>query len=103
MAGLVFDLTIALPELLLAIFGLGLLMLGVFLGEKSFRAVTWATFCALGLIFLTTIGYNLGEGLVAFGGLFRADSFGLFMKGLVLLGSMTALVLSLDYFEKEKV
>jgi NADH-quinone oxidoreductase subunit N len=75
----------------------------VFLGEKSFRAVTWATFCALGLVFLTTVMSNLGEGLIAFGGLFRVDAFGLFMKGLVLLGSMTALVLSLDYFEREGI
>src|SRR3954462_7739211 len=101
MSGLVFDINVALPELMMAIAGLGLLLLGVFLGEKSFRAVTWATFCALGLVFLTTVTSNLGEGLVAFGGLFRIDAFGLFMKGLVLLGSMVALVLSIDYFERE--
>ncbi len=103
MSGLVFDINVALPEIMLAIAGLGLLLLGVFLGEKSFRAVSWAAFCALGLVFVTTVMSNLGEGLVAFGGLFRIDAFGLFMKGLVLLGSMTALVLSLDYNEREAI
>ena len=74
MSGLVFDINVALPELMMAIAGLGLLLLGVFLGEKSFRAVTWTAFSALGLVFLTTVLSNLGEGLVAFGGLFRIDA-----------------------------
>jgi NADH-quinone oxidoreductase subunit N len=100
---LMLNLSTALPELFLAASGLALLMLGVFMGERSFRPVTWAAFGALLVTFLILIGREYGDGAVAFGGLFRADAFGVFMKGLVLIGSMTALVLSLDYFEREAV
>src|SRR5271170_7185468 len=107
MTGLsVLDLVAALPELFLAVSGLGLLMVGVFLGERAFRPVTWLSFAALVVTFLLVVvivGGEFGDGYVAFGGLFRVDAFAVFMKGLVLIGSMTALVLSIDYLEREGV
>jgi NADH-quinone oxidoreductase subunit N len=100
------DLMAALPELFLAAAGLCLLMVGVFLGERAFRPVTWLSFAALAVTFLlvvVVVGGEYGDGYVAFSGMFRVDAFGVFMKGLVLVGSMTALVLSVDYFEREGV
>jgi NADH-quinone oxidoreductase subunit N len=103
----VLDLVAALPELFLAISGLGLLMLGVFLGERSFRPVAWAAVAALVVTFLLVVlvvSQEYGDGyILAFGRMMRIDAFGVFMKSLVLIGSMTALVLSLDYFEREGV
>src|SRR5258706_4717330 len=100
---LLFDISVALPELVLAIAGLGLLMLGVFLGERSFRAVSWTAFAALLIVFTITIMMNVGDTPQAFNGLFRTDAFAVFMKGLVLIGSMASIVLSLDYFDREKI
>ena len=100
---LLLNLSVALPELFLAVAGLGLLMLGVFMGERSFRAVSWAGFAALLATFAIVVWWGYTDSVIAFGGLFRADAFGVFMKGLVLVGSMAALVLSLDYFEREGV
>jgi NADH-quinone oxidoreductase subunit N len=100
---LLLNLSVALPELFLAVAGLGLLMLGVFLGERSFRVVSWAAFAALLVTFAIAVWWGYTDSVIAFGGLFRADAFGVFMKGLVLVGSMAALVLSLDYFEREGV
>ena len=103
----ILDLTAALPEIFLALAALGLLMLGVFLGERSFRTVAWSGFAALLATFLLVVlvvSHQYGDGYVlAFGRMFRVDAFGVFMKSLVLIGSMTALVLSLDYFEREGV
>jgi NADH-quinone oxidoreductase subunit N len=107
MTGLsVLDAIAAVPELFLTVSGLGLLMIGVSMGERSFRAVTWSSFAALGVTFLLVtivVGGEYGDGYVAFGGMFRVDAFGVFMKALVLIGSMTALVLSIDYLEREGV
>ena len=99
----VLNLSVALPELVLAASGLGLLLLGVFMGERGFRPVSWAVFGAMALTFVIVVWWGYGDSVIAFGGLFRADAFGVFMKGLVLLGSMTAIVLSLDYLERERV
>jgi len=46
---------------------------------------------------------NVGDTPQAFNGLFRTDAFAVFMKALVLIGSMTSIVLSLDYFDREKI
>ena len=101
---LLLNLSVALPELFLAAAGLGTLLLGVFLSERaSFRAVSWTTFGALGVTFAIVVWWGYSDSVIAFGGLFRADAFGVFMKALVLIGSMAALVLSLDYFEREGV
>jgi len=97
------NLSVVLPELVLAASGLVLLLLGVLMGERSFRPVSWAAFGALGLTFVIVVWWGYGDSVIAFGGLFRADAFGVFMKGLVLVGSMTAIVLSLDYLEREHV
>ena len=92
---LLLNLSVALPELFLAAAGLGVLLLGVFLGERSsFRTVTWTTFGALAITFVIVVWWGYSDSVIAFGGLFRADAFGIFMKALVLIGSMTALVLS---------
>src|SRR5260221_10984922 len=100
---MVIDIWVALPELVLAVCGLGLLMLGVFLGERSFRAVSWTAFAALLIVFTITIMMNVADTPQAFNGLFRTDAFAVFMKALVLIGSMTSIVLSLDYFDREKI
>ncbi|MCH8000307.1 MAG: NADH-quinone oxidoreductase subunit N, partial [Proteobacteria bacterium] len=92
------DLVTALPELLLACLAMALLMFGAFRGDKATPTVLLLSVVTLVvLIGLIALGPR-GEG-TAFGGLFVSDGYGDFMKVLVLVGSATAMVMSLRYFE----
>ncbi len=96
------DLITALPELLLACLAMALLMFGVFRGDRATPLVLLLSVVTLVvLIGLIALGPR-GEG-VAFGGLFVSDLYGDFMKVLVLVGSATAMTMSLRYFESEGV
>jgi NADH-quinone oxidoreductase subunit N len=94
------DLMPALPEIFLACAGMTLLLIGVFLGEKSTRIV--ASLAVMSFIIAGAL-LVMGPGgrTVTFSGMFVADGFAVFMKILVLLGSALALILSLDYIERE--
>ncbi|MER2605610.1 MAG: NADH-quinone oxidoreductase subunit NuoN [Siculibacillus sp.] len=86
------DLLPALPEILLAIGALALLMYGVFVGEKSVRAVTWGAVVLVGVALVLVLrGPQAASG---FGGAFVIDPFSTFMKVLALIGSGVAIVLS---------
>ncbi|MHA1152808.1 MAG: NADH-quinone oxidoreductase subunit NuoN [Alphaproteobacteria bacterium] len=96
------DLITALPELLLACLAMALLMFGVFRGDRATPMVLLLSVVTLVvLVGLIALGPR-GEGL-AFGGLFISDFYGDFMKVLVLVGSATAMTMSLRYFESEGV
>jgi NADH-quinone oxidoreductase subunit N len=94
------DLMPALPEIFLACAGMALLLIGVFLGEKSTRIV--ASLAVMSFIIAGAL-LVMGPGgrTVTFNGMFVADGFAVFMKILVLLGSALTLILSLDYLEHE--
>jgi NADH-quinone oxidoreductase subunit N len=86
------DLMPAMPEILLAIGALALLMVGVFVGEKSIGVVTWGAV----LVMVVALVWVLTgpTSAVAFGGSFVIDPFSTFMKVLALIGSGVAIVLS---------
>ncbi|MCH7710116.1 MAG: NADH-quinone oxidoreductase subunit N, partial [Proteobacteria bacterium] len=92
----------ALPEAFLAFSTMALLMLGVFRGDGHTRIVSWFAVLVLGLTLLLVLD-DLGGTRRAFGGVFIVDAFAQFMKVLVLLGSSFAVVMSLDYIEREKI
>ena len=94
------DLMPALPEIFLACAGMALLLIGVFLGEKSTRIV--ASLAVMSFIIAAALLLMAPGGrAVTFNGMFVADGFGVFMKILVLIGSALALIMSLDYLEHE--
>ena len=96
------DLMPALPEIFLACAGLALLLIGVFLGEKSTRIV--AALAVLSFIITAALLLMGPQGRVlTFNGMFVTDGFAVFMKILVLVGSSLALILSLDYLEHENM
>jgi NADH-quinone oxidoreductase subunit N len=94
------DLYPALPELVLAVGAMVLLMIGVF-RERAVPAVNW-----LSILLLIAAGAIIvwlpGERLEAFGGSFVLEPFARFLKLLALVGSATAILMSLDYLEREK-
>ncbi len=94
------DLLPALPEILVAAGALALLMLGVFLGDRSTRAVSWLS---VGLLLLAGVAVAAGGGVdrETFFGAFVSDAFSAFAKMLILLGSVVAILLGADNNERE--
>ena len=91
-----------LPELVLAIMAMVLLMYGVFRGDKSVSSVSW-----LAVLSLLTVGIIMSflpESMQsAFAGQFVVDQFARFMKWLVILGSAIAVLMSMNYNEREGI
>jgi NADH-quinone oxidoreductase subunit N len=91
----------ALPEIVLAVGAMVLLMVGAFRGEAAAKTVN--VFAILLLIAAGVIVVMLpDEKLVTFGGSFVVDGFARFLKLLALTGSAVAILMSFDYFGREK-
>ena len=96
------DLMIALPEIVIAIAGMALLLIGTFLPQNSTRMVTWIAVLVLAVAFVM-VWSQAPSRTTAFGGLFVTDPFSRFMKLLVLLGSALAMAMSQGYIEREQM
>jgi NADH-quinone oxidoreductase subunit N len=88
-----------LPEIVLALGAMALLMLGAY-REDSARMINWAAIALLVVVALL-VAWLPGTKVVAFGGSFVVDGFARFMKIAAIIGSATAILLSLDYLERE--
>jgi NADH-quinone oxidoreductase subunit N len=93
------DFHAAIPELFLATAGMALLLLGAFRATDATGMV--ARLSVLGLGVAGALVLLLPGTAFAFGGLFVVDGFAVFFKVLVLVGSALAIVMSLDYIERE--
>jgi NADH-quinone oxidoreductase subunit N len=90
-----------LPELVLACGAMLMLMIGVFIGERSAAMVN--TWCVAVLVLAGAALAWLPQGSHAmFGGSFLVDDYARFLKMLTLVGSAGALLLSLDYLTLER-
>lgn len=96
------DIVVALPEVILAVGGMALLMLGVFRGDRSTRTVSWLAVLTF-LIAAVVVIQQPGDRVVAFGSTFVVDAFSKFVKILVLLGSSVALIMSHGFIRSEKI
>lgn len=97
---LIASLTLAAPEVLLALSGLVLLMIGVFSGERASTIVNGLAVAVLiAALALVLIFPHNGS---AFGGAFVSDAFARFMKALTLIGSIVALIMSVGFAREEK-
>ena len=97
------DLPVMMPaaaEIFLAVMGMALLMLGVFRGEGSLRLLSWATVASFGVAAVLVI--VTGGQSEAFYGAFITEPFAQFAKVLILLGSALAVIMSLDYLDRER-
>ncbi|SIP97549.1 NADH dehydrogenase subunit N [Rhizobium sp. RU20A] len=98
---LIISLQLSAPELILAVGALILLMIGVFSGEKSTSTVTGLAVAVLIIAGLWLV-LRTGEGL-AYNGAFVSDAFAKFMKVLALIGSITALVMTVGHARSEQI
>ena len=96
------DLLPALPELFLACAGMALLMLAAFRGDGATRLTCNLSVAAFVVAAVLLIAF-VDVPAVTFNGLFVIDSFGAFMKILVLLGSALALIMSVGFIEREQM
>ena len=92
--------TLALPEILLAVSGLVLLMVGVIPKRDMTFPVTMGTLGALLVAAVLVLGAPDGA---AFHGQFISDAFSRFAKLLILLGAATGLLLALDWNERQGI
>ncbi len=94
------SLSLAAPELILALGAMALLMVGVFSGERANTTVTGlavAVLIAAGAWMVLFTGDGVG-----FGGSFISDGFARFMKLLTLIGSIVTLIMSVGFARAEK-
>ncbi|WP_404862141.1 NADH-quinone oxidoreductase subunit NuoN [Georhizobium sp. MAB10] len=92
---------LSMPEIILAVGAMALLMVGVFSGERSTSMVTGL---AVGVLIIAGLWLLLVTGTgSAFGGAFLADPFAKFMKVLILIGSITAMVMSVGQAREERI
>lgn len=95
------SLQLSTPEIILAVGGLVLLMIGVFSGERSGTTVTGLAVAVLIIAGLWLV-LATGEG-EAYGGAFVSDAFAKFMKVLALIGSITAMVMTVGHARSEQL
>tara|TARA_R100000005_G_scaffold90521_2_gene61947 strand:- start:2903 stop:4342 length:1440 start_codon:yes stop_codon:yes gene_type:complete len=96
------DLSIALPEIFLAVTAMALLMIGAFRGNKSTSLISWLSVLAF-VVTGVLVQIEAQASVTAFGGLYRDDAFGIFMKTLCLGASAFAIIMSIDYNRREKL
>ena len=95
------SISLALPELFLAVAAMALLIYGVFRGERADDSVSWLAIGALGVAALL-LPWGAGRG-EAFEGMFVSDRFAVFMKALALLGSGLGIAMSMEYNAREGI
>lgn len=99
---LIANLSLAAPELLLALGAMAMLMVGVFNGDRSLKLLTWS---AVGL-FIAALVLVVGsptERTVGFNGMFVVDGFSIFLKTVVLIGAAASAVLAVPYLEQNRI
>ena len=94
------QLSLTAPELILSIGGLVLLMVAAYLGDRTTRAVGYASVALLAAAGLSLLG-PAGSGGDAFGGLYRADAFGSFAKVLIYVAAAVCILIAPRFFAHE--
>ncbi|MFZ2099349.1 MAG: NADH-quinone oxidoreductase subunit NuoN [Oricola sp.] len=95
------SLSIALPEVILALGAMALLMIGVFAPASRANATVTGLAVALLIAALAWMRFIGGAG-EAFNGAYVQDGFAMFMKTLTLIGSIVALAMSVGFARAEK-
>ncbi len=91
----------ALPEILLAIFAMALMMVGVFVSDKrAYRSVSTFAIVTLLITLFLVIAMG-GKQTFAFHGLFVVDRFAVYMKALVIVGSVVTLIMSDRFLRRQ--
>src|SRR5258708_33950103 len=93
------DLTLTSGEVSVALLAMALLILGVYLGDRATRALSWIAVVVLGFGAWAVVVHGSSPA-AAFADMFVTDRFAVVMKCLVMLGSALAIVMSLDLIRR---
>lgn len=97
------DLSIIMPEIILAIFAMTALLVGVYGGkDKLAPAIVWST-SALFVALAAWIGLDGSGTSRAFGGMFVDDAFARFAKVTILLSAAAVLLMSENYMKRRNL
>ncbi|WP_375462885.1 NADH-quinone oxidoreductase subunit NuoN [uncultured Methylobacterium sp.] len=97
------SLTPLLPELILGVGVLVLILYGAFRGDRAVEGVNVGALLLLLLALFVVMSQPPGTKVTTLSGSFIQDGFSKVMKALVLLGSAATILLSRDYFQREKI
>ncbi len=97
-----FNLIPLLPELFLAITGMGLLMVGAFRGNDSTPMISYAAAAGIliSLVIMTQVSW---QDAITLNGMFRFDDFAGVMKILIGAGLIFSILLSVNFLPQEKM
>ncbi|CAA7625837.1 NADH-quinone oxidoreductase subunit NuoN [Magnetospirillum sp. UT-4] len=98
-----FDLIPVLPELFLVLAAMALLMAGVFRKDEGFGSTTSLAIMAMVAAAVLVWAVGGDERQTTFGGMFVMDSFAVFAKLMVLVGSALTAAMSVSFLEREKL
>ena len=101
--GIFQTLTYAYPELVLAIGAMGLLITGVFLGDKSAKQISYGAVALLGVAIALVLFGPEANDVPLFGGAFRVDAFAIFAKVIIFAAAAIAILMSDRYLKGEKL
>lgn len=88
-----------LPELILSIGAMLLLLVAGWRGDGATRGISWASVLLLVAASLSLSG-PAGQGGLAFGGLYHADSFAAFSKLLIYIGAAISIIVAPNWFAR---
>ena len=97
------SLSAAVPEIFLAAAALVVLMVGVFSNTQAYERANLLSMVVLAITFVLVIVSTDGSRQFAFNDMMVVDRFGIFMKGLVLLGSLAACVVATPYLRLKQL
>jgi NADH-quinone oxidoreductase subunit N len=96
---LMHDLALTAGELSLAVLAMVLLVVGVYVGDRATRWISWIAVAVLAFCGWMVVAHGLKTDN-AFAGMFVTDKFAVAMKCLVMLGSALAIIMSLDFIRR---
>ncbi len=96
------DISIAWPEIFVAVTAMLLLIFGVFQGNQSARLISWLTVGVMFIAAVLVLSSHSGR-TVAFNDLFVVDAFANFAKVLLLLGAALTLILAMPFNAREGI
>jgi NADH-quinone oxidoreductase subunit N len=97
------DLMLALPELAMAVGGMVLLMVGVFLPKQKPALVNMLALALFLFAAFLVWRQPMGSKTLAFTGAFVVDDFARFAKILVLIGAALSITLASRFFDRERI
>ncbi|MFN3954946.1 MAG: NADH-quinone oxidoreductase subunit NuoN [Pararhodobacter sp.] len=97
------DLSIALPEIVLAVYAMAALMFGAYFGKDRVAGpILWAT-AAVFVVLALYVALTAAPAQSAFGGLMVSDAFARFAKVAILLSGAAVMVMGQDYMLRQNL